>query len=170
MGSNIPLRIDAASPADVDSFAEFLNEVWAEAGSDAPGFAGVTDDIMTELTAHDAMLARIEDPEREVFLAKEGDRVVGFAATRFMTEDAVELAGLIVSPSAEGRGVGRALVEAARRRAVSNGHSIMIVRTETSNERALTFYARRGFTPVRTTVEDVDGKAVDVWELEARLT
>lgn len=170
MSQNTSIRIDVASAADVDSFAEFLNEVWAAAGADAPGFAGVTDDIMTELTAHDAMLARIEDPERDIILAKERDRVVGFAATRFMTDEAVELAGLIVSPSAEGRGVGKALVEQARRRAVSDGHSIMIVRTETSNERALGFYRRRGFTPVRTTVEDVDGKAVDVWELEARLT
>lgn len=170
MGSSIPVRISEASVADVDAFARFLNEVWAEAGPDAPGFAGVTDDVMTELTARDAMLDRFEDPDRDVFLAREGDRVVGFAATRVLGEEAVELAGIIVAPSAEGRGVGAALVEAARRRAVANGHSTMIVRTETSNERALAFYRHRGFTPVRTTVENVEGLAVDVSELEARIT
>lgn len=169
MGSSTPASISEASAADADAFARFLNDVWEQAGTDAPGFAGVTDDIMTELTARDAMLKRFEDPNRAVFLAREGDRMIGFAATRVMGEDAVELAGIIVAPSAEGRGVGAALVEAARRRAVTKGHSTMIVRTETSNERALAFYRHLGFTPVRTTVEDVDGQAVDVWELEARL-
>ena len=170
MDSSVPVLITEATAADVDAFARFLNEVWTEAGPDAPGFAGVTDDMMTELTARDAMLARLEDPDRDVVLAREGDRVVGFAATRSMGDEVVELAGIIVAPSAKGRGVGAALVEAARLRGVSNGHSTMMVRTEITNEGALAFYRHRGFTPVRTTVEDVDGVAVDVWELEARLT
>ncbi len=45
----------------------------------------------------------------------------------------------------------------------------MIVRTETSNDRALHFYEASGFSRIRRGIELVEGEAVEVWELARAL-
>jgi ribosomal protein S18 acetylase RimI-like enzyme len=164
-----PVTVSEATDADVDAFARFFRRAWQEAGPDAPGFTGATDEVIDELTAPEAVRARIGGPERRMFLARAGGEVVGFAATRRIDERAVELAGIIVLDAAAGRGVGTGLVGGAVAATAAEGYEVMVVRTETTNDRARTFYEARGFVATGTTTESVEGSEVAVVELRRDL-
>ncbi len=158
-----------ASEADIDAFTEFFKAAWQQSGPDAPGFAGATDEVIAELTTRDAIRERIGGPDRRMFLAWEDERVVGFAATKRIDIDTVELAGIIVLPSYAGRGVGTELVHEALRATKDESYRSMIVRTETTNDSARAFYEARGFVLKRITIEHVDAISVEVWELSRDL-
>lgn len=136
--------------------------MWDEAGPDAPGFSGATEDVIAEIAQPDAIRARIGGPERRMFLAYQGDTAVGFAATRAHTDSEVELAGIVVLQSMVGKGIGTPLVEIAVRTARDLGYSSMTVRTEVDNERALTFYKARGFHLTGESTAEVEGASYAV--------
>lgn len=162
-GSDTTVR--EAEDGDVAAFAQFFTTAWRQAGPDALGFTGATDEVIAELTTPDAVRERIGGPERRMFLAWHRERVVGFSATRRIDDATVELAGIIVLPSFAGMGIGTTLVEAALQRAREDRYRSMIVRTETSNHPARAFYERRGFAVTATDVEKVGDLVVEVWEL-----
>jgi GNAT superfamily N-acetyltransferase len=154
-----------ATERDVAAFATFFWEAWQEAGPDAPGFAGATEEVIRELTTREAILERIGGPDRRMFLARQGGRVVGFSATKRIDDVTVELAGVVVLQSIVGRGIGTPLVERAVQVARHEGYLRMVVRTETTNDRALRFYQTRGFTLTGSMTELVEDEPVEVWEL-----
>jgi len=157
--------VSEATESDVTAFATFFREAWEEAGPDAPGFACATEEVVRELTTREAVLERIGGPERRMFLARQGRKVVGLSATRRIDEVAVELAGVIVLQSIVGRGIGTPLVERAAQVAKDEGYARMVVHTETTNDRASRFYQARGFTLTGSMTERVEGEPVEVWEL-----
>ena len=154
-----------ATDADVAAFATFFTEAWKEAGPEASGFAGATNEVIAELTAPEAVLERIGGPDRRMFLAWQGERVVGFSATKRIDAATLELAGIIVLETAAGAGVGSGLVEEAVASARRQDFRRMIVRTETTNQRAKRFYEKLGFTVTGSTAEQVEGEVIEVWEL-----
>lgn len=164
-----PITVTEATADDAGAFAAFFWEAWQEAGPTAPGFAGATDEVIRELTTRAAIVERLGGPDRRMFLAWSGGRVIGFAATTRIDDETVELAGIIVLQSMLGRGIGSALVAATTPACRNEGYQRMLVRTETVNERAVGFYESQGFVRVRVTTEDVDGTLIDVWELEQAL-
>jgi ribosomal protein S18 acetylase RimI-like enzyme len=164
-----PLTVAEATADDAGAFAAFFWEAWQQAGPAAPGFAGATDEVIRELTTQSAIVERLGGPDRRMFLAWVGQRVVGFSATTRIDNDNVELAGIIVLQSTIGRGIGTALVAETVASCRAAGYHRMIVKTETDNKQALGFYEGLGFTPLRTTEEDAGGVTVDVWELERSL-
>lgn len=162
------IDIAEAGDADVLDMGSFIRSLWRAAGPEAPGLTGATDDAIDEISAPDALRARIVGPGRRIFLARRSSEIVGFAALRPLDENATELAGIMVHPDHQG-GVGTPLFEAARRAAREDGYRLMRVRTESGNEGALRFYLKQGFAPLRRTVEEVEGTSVDVEELELAL-
>ena len=76
--------------------------------------------------------------ECEIWLACEHDRVIGLLA---FANDRIEQ--LFVEPQHQGRGVGTALLDQARRLAPTG----LTLFTHQRNERARAFYERRGFRP-----------------------
>jgi ribosomal protein S18 acetylase RimI-like enzyme len=160
-----PVRVAEAGPADAGAFAEFLRAAWREAGPDAPGFAGATDDVIAELATPVAFRERIGGPDRRMFLAWRLREVVGFAATRRVSADTVELSGIVVRRSCAGRGIGTALLDSAMDAARRHGYRRMIVETETSNVPAKAFYEARGFAVGDVQTEQVGDIAVEVWRL-----
>jgi len=73
----------------------------------------------------------------DVFLAFDDDRPVGFIA---MKRPARQLDQLFVSPEAQGRGIGRMLIDFAKRQ-LPDGFWL---RTAANNRRACAFYEREG--------------------------
>ncbi len=159
------ISVTEATNADVDAFATFFWEAWRQAGPDAPGFVGASDKVIADLTTAEAFGERIGGPERRMFLAWEDERVVGFAATKRVNADTVELAGVIVIQAMSGRGVGTSLVETAVGAVWAEGYRNMIALTETVNDRARTFYEARNFAVTGSDFEYVEGATVEVWEL-----
>jgi ribosomal protein S18 acetylase RimI-like enzyme len=158
------VTVREAGPEDAAVIGAFMLAAWDRAGSGAPGYSGATDEVMAAITTEEAVRARIAPPERRMFVACDGD-VVGFAATRRLKGDGVELAGIIVAPDLAGRGIGSMLLSAAVAAAGADGCRRMIVRTEIDNEPALAFYERHGFTRTRRLEETVEDAGLEVWEL-----
>ncbi len=157
--------VEEATGGNVAAFASFFWRAWTEAEPGAPGFVGATDQIIEELITPEAVRQRIGGPERRMFLAWDGEEVVGFGATRRVDDETVELAGVIVLESYSGRGIGSGLIDEAMDRVRAEGYRRMIVRTEVTNERARAVYEARGFAVSGSMSEAVEGEAVEVWEL-----
>jgi GNAT superfamily N-acetyltransferase len=66
------------------------------------------------------------------------------------TEPVALIGGLVVSEAARGRGIGRELCEAAEYWARGRGITRMRVRSNSTRERAHTFYLRAGYARVKT--------------------
>jgi N-acetylglutamate synthase-like GNAT family acetyltransferase len=164
-GSGDAPAVREATRADVPGFARFLRAAWEEAGPDAPGFTGATEDVIAELTQPELIRQRIEGKGRRLFIAIEADRIIGFAATRRINTSDIELAGVVVLQSRIGEGIGTRLLRLATAAASEAGYSRMQVRTETTNDAARSFYEASGFTLGGTTIEQVDVTDVAVWEL-----
>ncbi len=161
--------VTEATKDDVAGIADFLREAWRQAGPDSPGFAGATEEVIAEIAAPRAIEARIGGPVRRMFIACQDTRVVGFASTRRLTTEAVELAGVVVLQSLIGSGVGSALFRAAAASARKSGFRRMVVSTETDNERALRFYERSGFTVSGRSTTDAADTEIEVCNLEMKL-
>jgi ribosomal-protein-alanine N-acetyltransferase len=78
------------------------------------------------------------------FLAWDGARPLGMIACRVVFEDA-EVLTIAVDPAARGRGVGRALLEAAVGVARLSGATAMFLEVAVDNAPALALYGRAGF-------------------------
>jgi len=164
-----PITVTEASAPDAGAFSAFLWEAWQQVGPGAPGFTGATDELIRDLTTRAAIVERLGGPDRRMFLARSGNRVVGFSATTRIDAATVELAGIIVLQSMLGHGIGNTLVTATVAACDEEGYQRMIVRTETDNQRAIRFYETQGFTRIEQRTVDVDGLTVPVWDLERSL-
>jgi GNAT superfamily N-acetyltransferase len=86
--------------------------------------------------------------EREtVFVAEIEGAPAGYVAVE-QSGAAVRVDQLFVSPEHEAEGVGRQLLEFAEGYAIWKGVSALQVVVESGDERAVSFYRGRGFTPV----------------------
>jgi len=94
-------------------------------------------------------LATREDPGHAVLVAELEGSVVGFVTLspthHWSGEPEASIGELVVSPEAEGRGIGRALVEAVMARARESGCTRISVSTGAANDRARALYRRLGF-------------------------
>ena len=82
----------------------------------------------------------LEDLARHGFIAVSNGKIVGFAALEIYSIKLAELRSLAVSPDHQGKGIGKALVQACVERARS--HNIFEVMAITSSEE---FFQRCGF-------------------------
>ncbi len=122
---------------------------------DAAGISRVVLAALHETNARDygpetiARIARGFTPEgisaqlaaRQVFVALDGDRILGTAS-----RDGRVVRAVFVAPEAQGRGIGRCLMGEVDRAARAAG---MTTLTLQSSLTAVGFYARLGFRPVR---------------------
>lgn len=89
-----------------------------------------------------------------VALASDGERLgfvhVHSAVDYFTHEEHSHVSDLAITREAEGRGVGRALMEAAESWAASRGHRLLTLNVFDSNQRARRLYDRLGYQPDTT--------------------
>lgn len=136
------LRLRLGTDRDVEEIAHVhrLSRAWYYGTEADPG------------DGREAMWAHlIAQPGRMIHVAERSDRVVGFMSA-IRTEDleaTLELTALYVLPECVGVGVGPRLYEQfdAERRDADKG----LLEVWSGNERATTFYVRRGWTPTTTT-------------------
>ncbi len=120
------MEVRPARPSEAEALTELALRSKGHWGHDA----AFLERCRPELTVTPADIA-----SGTVLVAEHDGGVAGFAAVR--TEPPAELEMLFVEPAAMGRGVGRALLEAARRAA---GTDLMIE----SDPQAEAFYLRHG--------------------------
>jgi ribosomal protein S18 acetylase RimI-like enzyme len=102
------------------------------------------------------------DPRSWVYVAVEGQRIVGLAAVHVMSilerdHPIARITAMVVDDRVRGSGVGRALLERLEERALAEGCDKIDLTTRHEREEAAAFYRRMGFedTSLRF-VKDLD--------------
>lgn len=163
------MELVRATLNDVNGLIVFFHVAWEESSPNHLGFTGATEETIDEIGSEEFLKKRLSNPDISIYVVKDNDRILGFASTRNINRDAVELSGIIVLESATGRGFGTRLIEEAVSGARKGGFRRMVVKTEVANERAIGLYKKMGFAEVGETRENVEGTAVDIVILERPL-
>lgn len=155
-----------ATPADAPTLSALAIQVFLH--TYAPD--GVRADLAREaftVCGEDAFAARLREPHRRILLAERlpDGGLVGFAEILLQGYPApaggrhgAELVRLYVQPQAQGTGVGTTLLHAAETAARDAGlHTLWLTAWE-GNERALHFYARRGYGDIGATMYSFEGR------------
>lgn len=87
-------------------------------------------------------------PGGELLLAKRGDHVLGCIALKPLEPKVAEIKRLFVRPQARGKGVGKALVEAAITTASKAGYGEIKLDTLAEMQAAIALYKAAGFAPI----------------------
>ena len=123
------LQISPASPADFEWSARLMasSEPWITLRADLRSCE-----------------ARVHTPGRELFIARDGEKRLGFALLApFGMAGSPYIASFAVSPEARSRGVGAALLEFAERHFAGRKHLFLLC--SSFNKRAQKFYRAHGF-------------------------
>jgi putative acetyltransferase len=91
----------------------------------------------------------ILDPGGAILIAEEDGATIGVVSLVLMDGASVELAKMGVRPSAQGKGAGRMLVDAAIAKARAMGMSRVYIETNSVLGPALKLYRDAGFQPLR---------------------
>lgn len=100
----------------------------------------------------------LDSPDWVFLLAQEGGNTVGLLlffvrATLTTGMNRAKITEMVVSEEYRGKGVGRRLVEEAKRLALQMGCSSLDMSTELDNAEAIGFYRKMGFTEEHTYLE-----------------
>ena len=102
---------------------------------------------------HERALRGAAGQDRAIYVAEDGDRWVGMVTGLVddPAEPRLEVVGMFVEPSARGRGVGAALLEAVAGWARERGAQRLRLWVTSTNGAALRLYRRCGFRPTGNT-------------------
>jgi ribosomal protein S18 acetylase RimI-like enzyme len=106
----------------------------------------------------------------QLFMAWSGDTAVGIAGVFDEGDGTAQVVSVWVDPVHRGRGVGRALTEAALRFATAQGFARMRLWVTDGNAPARSLYVRLGFTPTGNRQPLPSNPAMEEHELELMLS
>jgi ribosomal protein S18 acetylase RimI-like enzyme len=167
-----PLRrvwIVGTNPDHIRVLRRFMLDAWKRAGPGALGWTGATEETIHEISSEKYLEQLVSSPKMKFFLAEEDGEAVGFAANRIQNDFTVELAGIIVREDLFSKGIGSLLLSECVRSARGAGFTSMVAKTETSNERAISFYTKKGFARAADTVEMVENSKLELAVLKLAL-
>jgi L-amino acid N-acyltransferase YncA len=136
------VRLRAATPADVPAIAAIYNE----------GIAGRQATFETRPRATEEIAPWLDDGGGPLIVADEDGTVLGFARVSAYSDrcvyEGVGEHGVYVAAAAQGRGVGRALLDALCAAAEADGFYKLTSRIFTSNAASLAVHRAAGFEEV----------------------
>lgn len=126
------VRIRAALVADIDALLAIENAAFA-----------------TDRISRRSFRLLIERDTASVLVADEGDGLMGYCVVLYRTGSGVaRLYSIAVSPGTNGRGVGKALLQAAEDAAFENDRLILRLEVREDNPRAIMLYEKNGYRPI----------------------
>jgi ribosomal protein S18 acetylase RimI-like enzyme len=137
-------------------------DAWKRTGPQALGWAGATEDTIHEISSEQYLMGLVSDSKLKFFVSEENGEITGFAATRVQDGSTMELAGIIVRDDLVGKGIGSLLISKCIGSARDAGFANMTVKTEASNQHAISFYLKKGFVPIGNAVETVEDSKVEL--------
>ena len=97
---------------------------------------------------YEAELVALPRGYETILLARDGIRSMGCVALRDLGEGSCEMKRLFVQPEAQGLGLGRLLIEAAKQTAIELRYGRMVLDTLPTMGRAIALYRAMGFIPI----------------------
>ncbi len=137
------VRVRDARPSEQDEIADLRVAAYRAGGHLSPG------------SAYEPMLRELgSDGKSDLLVAEENGRVIGTVMVQYPPQaghvvqeaDEAEVRALAVTPGAQGRGVGLALVQAAISRARRRGVRLLVLCTQPDMATAHRIYERAGFS------------------------
>lgn len=110
--------------------------------------------------------AEMAQATRYYFLAVDDSAVLGYAGLFALAPDA-DVQTIAVSPHAQGKGVGRLLLEELIDQAIARDCSQLVLEVRSDNDAALSMYTRRGFERISIR-RDYYAPAVDALVMRLR--
>ena len=153
------MEIRFAKPADVPAILELLRLVGGVHNSGRPDIFR----LGAQKYSASQVINMLDDPENPIFIAAEGETVLGYAFCQAVTyekdpvmADRTELYldDLCVAADTQGKGVGKALYGAVRRYAKNRGCHSVTLNVWNFNKKAMGFYEKLGLKPRKTYLED----------------
>jgi ribosomal protein S18 acetylase RimI-like enzyme len=137
-------------------------DAWKRAGPQALGWAGATEDTIHEISSEEHLKGLVSGSKLKFYVSEENGEITGFAVNRVQDASTMELAGIIVRGDLLGKGIGSLLISKCIDSARDAGFASMVVKTEASNERAISFYMKRGFVRIGNVVETVENSKIEL--------
>ncbi len=134
-----PIRIRSLQPDDADAVARLAAEL---------GYPSTTEMVQRRIRR------LLQQPDHTAFIATAAQQPIGwlhlFINYPLESEPCAEIAGLVVTESRRGQGVGQQLLAAARQWARERALESLRVRCQIRRSRAHHFYLANGFTELKT--------------------
>jgi GNAT superfamily N-acetyltransferase len=153
------IDVRPARAADAAALADVYAAAWREA------YAGLIPAIALErmIVRRSAGWWRDVMKRRAILVLEVGGTVAGystFAPARGRAQSAAEIQELYLRPEYQGIGLGTRLFSAVMKRVKGRGYARVLVRALAENDRANTFYLRRGGSLVAKSEENLGGRAL----------
>nr|MBQ8244052.1 GNAT family N-acetyltransferase [Oscillospiraceae bacterium]MBQ8245495.1 GNAT family N-acetyltransferase [Oscillospiraceae bacterium] len=154
------MEIRFAKPSDVPAILDLLRQVGRLHHEGRPD---IFRDRAQKYSASQ-VIAMLDDPQNPIFIAAEGDKVLGYGFCQILTHakdpvmtDRTELYldDLCVDEKGRGKGVGTALYNAIRRYAKERKCHSLSLNVWSCNKTAYQFYVNLGLVPRKTYMEDM---------------
>ena len=156
------VRTVEPNPDQIRALGKFVRDAWKRAGPQALGWTGATEDTIHQISSEEYLMELASEPKLKLFVAEDNGEITGFAANRVQDASTIELAGIIVRDDLLGKGIGSLLISKCIDSAKDAGFARIVVKTEASNERAISFYLKKGFVRLGNVVETVDNSKMDL--------
>ena len=152
----VPIHVSPAADADLSALADVAARTFPLACPPSATPVNVADFIATNLS-RERFAAYLDDPSRNVLVARDDDRIIGYAMLIDGVVDdadvrravpmlpAMELSKMYVLPDAHGAGAAGALMTAALDDSRERGNVSVWLGVNQDNERAQRFYSKHGF-------------------------
>ncbi|MBO5868987.1 MAG: GNAT family N-acetyltransferase [Oscillospiraceae bacterium] len=153
------MEIRFAKPADVPAILELLRLVGGVHNQGRPDIFR----LGAQKYSASQVIAMLDDPTKPIFIAAEGDRVLGYGFCQVqvyekdpvMTDRTeVYLDDLCVFENTQNQGVGKSIYLAIRKYAQNRGCHSVTLNVWSFNEKAIRFYDKLGLTPRKIYLED----------------
>lgn len=133
MTNNSSIRLRPAVPADAAAIRDIVRAAYAK------WVPVIGREPLPMRADYDKAVA-----EHPFDLAVEDDRIVGLIET-VLAEDHLWIENVCVAPDAQGRGIGRLLLELAERKAIGAGRAELRLLTNGAFEANVSLYKRQGY-------------------------
>ncbi|RUU77227.1 GNAT family N-acetyltransferase [Mesorhizobium sp. M7A.F.Ca.MR.362.00.0.0] len=133
MTNNSSIRLRPAVPADAAAIRDIVRAAYAK------WVPVIGREPLPMRADYDRAVA-----EHPFDLAVEDDRIVGLIET-VLAEDHLWIENVCVAPDAQGRGIGRLLLELAERKAIGAGRAELRLLTNGAFEANVSLYKRQGY-------------------------
>jgi ribosomal protein S18 acetylase RimI-like enzyme len=166
------VRVESACAADVPDIADVAAATFPLACPPSTSIDNIAAFIEATLTAQ-RFREYLATPDRKVFIARDADRIVGYAIVIDSVGDdedvshavtdrpATELSKLYVLPEWHGAGVASSLLDTAISTATVSAARCLWLGVNQKNERAQRFYAKHGFVIAGTKTFKVGANTED---------